>query len=136
MGTNTCFALDLFKKFGDNDRTANVFYSPFSISSALAMVLLGAGGNTATQMSEVTRQAHSLTYTCPFSPQCLKTSALSDDVHSQFGSLLPQLDRSDAPYALNVANRLYGEQTYQFVENKISLVIRNTLPQVSMGSPG
>uniref|UniRef100_A0A8C6STV1 Leukocyte elastase inhibitor n=1 Tax=Neogobius melanostomus TaxID=47308 RepID=A0A8C6STV1_9GOBI len=97
---NTCFALDLFKKFGDNDRTANVFYSPFSISSALAMVLLGAGGNTATQMSE-----------------CLKTSALSDDVHSQFGSLLPQLDRSDAPYALNVANRLYGEQTYQFVED-------------------
>lgn len=50
---NTSFTLALLKKLGDNDRTANIFYSPFSISSALAMVMLGAGGNTATQMSEV-----------------------------------------------------------------------------------
>lgn len=97
---NTTFALDLFKKFGDNDRTANVFYSPFSISSALAMVLLGAGGNTSTQMAE-----------------CLKTKDLSDEIHSGFGSMLPQLHKSNAPYALSVANRLYGEQTYQFVED-------------------
>lgn len=50
---NTSFCLALFRKLADNDTTANIFYSPFSISSALAMVLLGAGGNTATQMSEV-----------------------------------------------------------------------------------
>lgn len=52
---NASFCLALFKELGDNDRTANIFYSPFSISSALAMVLLGAGGNTATQMSTVRR---------------------------------------------------------------------------------
>lgn len=97
---NTAFALDLFKKFGDNDRTANVFYSPFSISSALAMVLLGAGGNTSTQMAE-----------------CLKTKDLSDEVHKGFGELLKDLHKQDAPYALSVANRLYGEQSYQFVED-------------------
>lgn len=50
---NTSFSLDLFRKLSDNDSTANIFYSPFSISSALAMVLLGARGNTAAQMSEV-----------------------------------------------------------------------------------
>lgn len=50
---NTSFSLALFKELADNDKTANIFYSPFSISSALAMVLLGAGGNTATQMREV-----------------------------------------------------------------------------------
>lgn len=50
---NTTFSLALLKKLGDNDNTSNVFFSPFSISSALAMVLLGARGNTATQMSEV-----------------------------------------------------------------------------------
>lgn len=50
---NTTFSLALFKKLSDNDKTANIFYSPFSISSALAMVMLGARGNTATQMSEV-----------------------------------------------------------------------------------
>lgn len=54
---NTSFCLDLFKQLSDNDKTANVFFSPFSISSALAMVMLGAAGNTHTQMSEV-QHAH------------------------------------------------------------------------------
>uniref|UniRef100_A0A4W6G0G8 Serpin B6 n=1 Tax=Lates calcarifer TaxID=8187 RepID=A0A4W6G0G8_LATCA len=56
---NTTFCLDLFRKLSDNDNTANVFFSPFSISSALAMVMLGARGNTATQISELEKQ---LTY--------------------------------------------------------------------------
>lgn len=50
---NTAFSQALMKKLSDEDRTANVFFSPFSISSALAMVMLGARGNTADQMSEV-----------------------------------------------------------------------------------
>ncbi|XP_069007470.1 leukocyte elastase inhibitor-like isoform X2 [Embiotoca jacksoni] len=97
---NTTFSLALLKKFGDNDNSANVFFSPFSISSALAMVMLGARGNTATQMSE-----------------CLKTQDCLDEVHSSFAQLLSELNKSDAPYALSVANRLYGEQSYQFVED-------------------
>ncbi|XP_059182525.1 leukocyte elastase inhibitor-like [Centropristis striata] len=97
---NTTFSLALLKKLGDNDNTANVFYSPFSISSALAMVMLGAGGNTHTQMSE-----------------CLKTKDCQDEVHVSFAQLLKELNKADAPYALNVANRLYGEQSFQFVED-------------------
>lgn len=50
---NTNFALHLFTKIKEGNKTGNVFYSPLSISSALAMVSLGAAGNTATQMSEV-----------------------------------------------------------------------------------
>lgn len=50
---NITFSLALLKKLRDDGKTANVFYSPFSVSSALAMVMLGAKGNTATQMSEV-----------------------------------------------------------------------------------
>ncbi|XP_020792383.2 serpin B6-like isoform X2 [Boleophthalmus pectinirostris] len=97
--TNT-FALNLCKTLGDNDRSANVFFSPMSISSALSMVLLGARGNTATQMSE-----------------CLKTKDLSDDVHSSFATLLQEFHKPDAPYTLSVANKLYGEESYQFVED-------------------
>ncbi|KAF1372813.1 hypothetical protein PFLUV_G00253760 [Perca fluviatilis] len=97
---NTTFSLALLKKFGDDDKTANIFYSPFSISSALAMVMLGARGNTATQMSE-----------------CLKTKDYQDDVHVSFAQLLSELNKADAPYALSVANRLYGEQSYQFDED-------------------
>ncbi|XP_040921481.1 leukocyte elastase inhibitor-like isoform X2 [Toxotes jaculatrix] len=97
---NTTFSLALLKKLSDNDKTANIFFSPFSVSSALAMVMLGARGNTATQMSE-----------------CLKTQDCQDDVHTGFAHLLSELNKADAPYALSVANRLYGEQSYQFVED-------------------
>uniref|UniRef100_A0A1A7XZ71 Leukocyte elastase inhibitor n=1 Tax=Iconisemion striatum TaxID=60296 RepID=A0A1A7XZ71_9TELE len=97
---NASFSLALFKKLGENDNSSNVFFSPFSISSALAMVMLGARGNTATQMSE-----------------SLKTLDLHDDVHSGFAHLLSELNKSDAPYALSVANRLFGEQSYQFVQD-------------------
>ncbi|KAG7216725.1 hypothetical protein INR49_021108 [Caranx melampygus] len=74
------------------------------ISSALAMVMLGAGGNTATQMSE-----------------CLKTKDCEGEVHASFAQLLSELNKKDAPYALSVANRLYGEQSYQFVEDFLGL---------------
>ncbi|XP_019211862.1 leukocyte elastase inhibitor isoform X3 [Oreochromis niloticus] len=49
---NSAFSLALFKQLSNNNKTGNIFFSPFSISSALAMVMLGARGNTATQMSE------------------------------------------------------------------------------------
>lgn len=52
LEANTTFALDLLKKLGE-DSSRNVFLSPLSISSALAMVYLGARGNTAEQMSQV-----------------------------------------------------------------------------------
>ena len=49
---NGTFALTLLKKLGE-DNSKNVFISPLSISSALAMVLMGARGNTAAQMCQV-----------------------------------------------------------------------------------
>ena len=63
---NTSFCLDLFKQLSDKDKAANVFFSPFSISSALAMLMLGTRGNTHTQMSEVQHartHAHTHTHT-------------------------------------------------------------------------
>ncbi|XP_053470800.1 leukocyte elastase inhibitor isoform X2 [Ictalurus furcatus] len=96
---NTNFALHLFTKIKEGNKTGNVFYSPLSISSALAMVSLGAAGNTATQMSEV-----------------LHHNKAKDDVHVSFNKLMAELNKAGAPYALSMANRLYGEQTYKFVE--------------------
>lgn len=52
---NTLFALELFHSLSENS-TGNIFISPFSISSALAMVFLGARGNTAAQLSKVSRR--------------------------------------------------------------------------------
>lgn len=50
---NGSFAINLLKMLGEEDSSRNVFFSPLSISSALAMVFMGAKGNTATQMSQV-----------------------------------------------------------------------------------
>ncbi|KAF3836549.1 hypothetical protein F7725_029107 [Dissostichus mawsoni] len=131
---NTTFALDLFKKLSDADKTANIFYAPISISSALAMVMLGTGGNTSTQMSEVLgftekgqpeqtgaetmqSQMHQSSILPEFVRKFLPPQNDEEDVHASFSELMSKLIKDDAPYALSLANRLYGEQSYQFLEH-------------------
>lgn len=50
---NTTFAVDLLRKLCEDKSRQNLFFSPFSISSALAMILLGSGGNTKAQIAKV-----------------------------------------------------------------------------------
>lgn len=50
---NGTFAIRLLKMLCQDDPSRNVFYSPVIISSALAMVYLGAKGNTAAQVAQV-----------------------------------------------------------------------------------
>eukprot|EP00066_Takifugu_rubripes_P029899 XP_011619165.1 PREDICTED: leukocyte elastase inhibitor-like [Takifugu rubripes] len=116
---NTSFSLALFRKLSDNDTTANIFYSPFSISSALAMVLLGAQGSGPAQRLRDRRELEKrgCDNTAAQMSESLKTKGLEDDVHVSFSQLLNELHKENAPYALSVANRLYGEQSYQFVED-------------------
>ncbi|KAJ8376547.1 hypothetical protein SKAU_G00071270 [Synaphobranchus kaupii] len=102
IAANTKFSLDLFKKISESKKTDSVFYSPLSISSALAMVYMGARGNTATQMSE-----------------SLHFHKADDDIHAGFSKLLSDLNQKGAPYALSLANRLYGEKSFNFEENYI-----------------
>ncbi|XP_026109886.1 leukocyte elastase inhibitor isoform X6 [Carassius auratus] len=101
---NTQFSLNLFKKISEGNATKNVFYSPISISSALAMVSLGAKGNTAAQMFKV------------ISHLCISPHVKEDQIHSSFNKLMSELKKPGAPYVLSLANRLYAEQSYQFVE--------------------
>ncbi|XP_067290445.1 serpin peptidase inhibitor, clade B (ovalbumin), member 1, like 3 isoform X2 [Pseudorasbora parva] len=93
------FALDLFQRIREGNASGNVFYSPLSISAALSMLSLGAGGDTHTQMSRT-----------------LCFPEASDEIHTGFKKLLIEMNRAGAPYALSLANRLYGEQTYNFTE--------------------
>jgi len=46
---NTAFALDLYKQLKE-DKSDNLFFSPYSLSTALAMTYAGAKGETAKQM--------------------------------------------------------------------------------------
>ncbi|KAF6716410.1 Leukocyte elastase inhibitor A [Oryzias melastigma] len=96
---NINFSLAMLRQLSEDDRTANIFFSPFSISSALAMVLLGARGDTATQMAE-----------------CLKMQDCQEEVHTLFQQLLEELNRLSSGFLLSVANRLYGEQSFLFLQ--------------------
>lgn len=53
---NTAFALNLYRQIAKpaaGETPKNIFFSPYSISSALAMTAVGASGETAKQMQEV-----------------------------------------------------------------------------------
>ncbi|XP_016341273.1 leukocyte elastase inhibitor-like [Sinocyclocheilus anshuiensis] len=157
---NTQFSLKLFKKISGGNTSGNVFYSPISISSALAMVSLGAKGNTASQMFKVLgftnpakpdaatpaphQQAQKPKMPCgvkgqhepsmtqqtqkfELPPELKKSPAqptpgqkTEDQIHSSFNKLMSELKKPGAPYVLNLANRLYGEQSYQFVEKYLN----------------
>uniref|UniRef100_M3ZII4 Leukocyte elastase inhibitor n=1 Tax=Xiphophorus maculatus TaxID=8083 RepID=M3ZII4_XIPMA len=97
---NTTFSLALLRKLSEDKKTANIFFSPFSISSALAMVMLGARGDTATQISEM----------------MLHVDQDTDDVHTLFAKLLSEINKPASQFALSVANRLYGEKSYNFLQ--------------------
>lgn len=94
---NTLFALELFQTLNESSPTGNIFFSPFSISSALAMVILGAKGSTAAQLSKI------------FHFDSV------EDIHSRFQSLNAEVSKRGASHTLKLANRLYGEKTYNFL---------------------
>uniref|UniRef100_A0A8D1NJS2 Leukocyte elastase inhibitor n=1 Tax=Sus scrofa TaxID=9823 RepID=A0A8D1NJS2_PIG len=94
---NTRFALDLFRALNESNPAGNIFISPFSISSALAMILLGTRGNTEAQMSKA-----------------LHFDTVKD-IHSRFQSLNADINKCGASYILKLANRLFGEKTYHFL---------------------
>src|SRR5208282_6159657 len=50
---NTGFAFDLLKQIAKGQPDANIFISPFSVSSVLQMVGNGAAGETRTEMQHV-----------------------------------------------------------------------------------
>ncbi|XP_010129211.1 PREDICTED: serpin B6-like [Buceros rhinoceros silvestris] len=98
---NTSFALDLLRKLCENKSRQNLFFSPFSISSALAMILLGSGGNTKAQIAKVLHLNK------------------AEDAHNEYQSLLSEINNPNTEYILRTANRLYGEKTFEFVSSFI-----------------
>ncbi|NXJ42035.1 SPB10 protein, partial [Ciconia maguari] len=88
------FTLDLYKKMKETSKGQNIFFSPWSIATALAMVYLGAKGDTATQMAEDSEHKQ------------------PENIHSGFKDLLSAINKPRSTYLLKSANRLYEEKTY------------------------
>lgn len=108
---NNIFALDMYQSLASQD--GNLIYSPFSISLALAMTYAGARGETESQMADVLH----------FNGQ---------NIHPSFNALDLALiqrgestDQDQEPMQLNIANAVWAEQTYPFVQEFLDTVAVN-----------
>ncbi|XP_034035252.1 leukocyte elastase inhibitor-like [Thalassophryne amazonica] len=95
--SNSVFILDLFHILSQANPGKNILISPLSISSAMAMVFLGAKGKTADQMKQAL-SFHGKT-----------------DVHPTFQQLTSDINAPSTSYNLKMANRIYGEKTSNFL---------------------
>jgi serpin B len=105
MTANNEFATQLFAQLTKANPGKNVFFSPFSMSAALAMTAEGARGETALQMAQALQ--------VPVAPG---KEADFSAIHKGMGELLDRLNprAKAAPYELRAANALWAEKTYPF----------------------
>ena len=101
---NTAFALDLYARL--KDKPGNLFLSPYSISTALAMTYAGARANTEAQMAKV-----------------LHFGLGQERLHGRFKALIGELNAGGRRrgYQLSVANALWGQQGYEFLDPFIAV---------------
>ncbi|MCK4410526.1 MAG: serpin family protein, partial [Candidatus Eisenbacteria sp.] len=111
------FAFDLYARLvGDG----NLFFSPYSISTALTMTAAGARGNTEHEMATVLH--------FPTEDVADTVSFISRErVVASFGSLQEGLvaSRETRGYELHIANSLWGQEGYPFKESFLDLVARH-----------
>jgi serpin B len=90
---NNAFAFDLYARL--RDQPGNLFFSPYSISTALAMTYAGARGETAAEMARV-----------------LHFPADQNALHPAYRELIMELNGHGLPrdYQLVVANALWGRR--------------------------
>jgi serpin B len=107
---NSAFAFDLYQRLRE-EQDENLFYSPYSISLALAMTYAGAHSETEQQM------AATMHYTLP-----------QERLHPAFNALDTTLtscgDDEDA-FQLNIANAIWGQEGYKFLPTFLDTLAEN-----------
>jgi serpin B len=115
VGGNNAFAFDYYRSV--RDQGGNLFFSPFSISIALAMTFAGAREGSETQMSQV------MHYSLP-----------QERLHAAFNALDLLLEGSNdsagdeeegQEFELNVANSIWGQKDYEFLAEYLDLLALN-----------
>ena len=111
---NTAFALNLYQQLIKNN--GNVFFSPYSISEALAMTYGGARGVTATQMAAA-----------------MQFLLEQDKLHPAFNSVdlalasraQGQQGKDEKGFRLNVVNAIWGQKDFKFTQAYLDLLAQN-----------
>ncbi|MGD9116565.1 MAG: serpin family protein [Dehalococcoidia bacterium] len=111
---NSQFAFDLYQQLKSEE--GNIFYSPYSISLALAMTYAGARGETETQMADT-----------------LDFLLSQDDLHPAFNALALELasrgegaqGKDDEGFRLNIVNAIWGQKDYAFLNSFLDTLAVN-----------
>ncbi|MGA9048647.1 MAG: serpin family protein [Dehalococcoidia bacterium] len=114
VGGNNQFAVALYQILKSG--AGNLFYSPYSISMALAMTYAGARGTTAQQMADT-----------------LHFTLAQDSLHTTFNGLDQELasrgqgakDKEGQAFKLNIVNALWGQRGYQFLSQYLDLLAQD-----------
>ena len=106
INANNQFALNFYSDIA-KDNQENIFFSPWSISTAAAIVYEGARGNTAEEMGDV-------------------FGFIKDKQKRQegFKSVNDDLNQKDSRYDLTVANALWLDQEFQPHEEYVDIATR------------
>ena len=104
---NNRFAFDLYSRLAkDPEYTgSNLFFSPFSVSSALAITYEGAKGKTADEIRSV--------FYLPDNDTALRGG---------FSAMNAGINSGDSSYSLRTANALWAEKTYPFLSDYVTTV--------------
>src|ERR1035437_7079429 len=98
VDSNNHFAIDLYRKINLKETGKNIFVSPYSISTALAMAYEGSSGNTRKQMAAV-----------------FHFNMTDAERHAGFSVLMEQTKAGlGKHYKLAVGNALWGQKGYHF----------------------
>ena len=96
VNANNQFAFDLYSEL-DKDEDGNMFYSPYSISAALAMTYEGAKGQTANEMKSVF-----------YFPE-------EDILRPNFAAIYNDINKENKEYELKTGNALWAQKDYPFL---------------------
>jgi serpin B len=110
---NSAFAMALYQQLARGD--GNLFFSPYSISLALAMTYAGARGDTEAQM------AQTLDFTLPQE----RLHPAMNSLDQTITSYAPQNAASDQGFQLNIANSIWGQQGFTFLPAYLDLLAQN-----------
>lgn len=102
---NNRFAYDLYSELAQDPKYAdgNLFFSPFSLSSALAITYEGTRGATAEEIRAVFHFPENAT-----------------ELRQGYREILTGINRADTRYSLHTANAIWAEQAYPFLPAYIS----------------
>ena len=103
VDANNKFAIDLYSRYKTDE--GNIFFSPYSISTALAMTYEGARGKTAEEMQKVF-----------YFPEDNNT------MRNGYANLYAEINKPGKKYKLSAANVLWAENDFQFLDEYFNVV--------------